>query len=45
VNPSEKRVLSEAIGVLAGEVALVKKLDVPSARKLVERRAGVRVDG
>lgn len=44
VNPSEKRVLSEAIGVLAGEVALVKKMDVTTARRLVERRAGVRPD-
>jgi CarD family transcriptional regulator len=42
VNPSEKRVLSEAIGVLAGEVALVKSIDVATARRLVERRAGVR---
>lgn len=42
VNPSEKRVLSEAIGVLAGEVALVKRIDVDSARKLVEHQAGLR---
>jgi len=42
VNPSEKRVLCEAVGVLAGEVALVKRLDVESARKLVESQAGIR---
>ncbi len=42
VNPSEKRVLAEAVGVLAGEVALVKRVDVDSARRIVERCAGFR---
>ena len=42
VRTVKKRVLSEAVGVLSGEVALVKRLDVDSARKLVERQAGVR---
>jgi CarD family transcriptional regulator len=37
MNPSEKRVLTEAIGVLAGEVALVKEIDVTEARKLIEK--------
>lgn len=37
MNPSEKRVLTEAIGVLAGEVALVKEIDVAEARKLIEK--------
>jgi len=37
MNPSEKRVLNEAIGVLAGEVALVKEIEVPAARKLIEK--------
>jgi CarD family transcriptional regulator len=42
VNPSEKRVLLEAIGVLAGEVALVKHIEVDEARRMVERLAGYR---
>ena len=37
MNPSEKRVLTEAIGVLAGEVALVKDIEVTEARKLIEK--------
>jgi CarD family transcriptional regulator len=37
MNPSEKRVLTEAIGVLAGEVALVKEIAVGEARRLIEK--------
>ena len=37
MNPSEKRVLSEAMGVLAGEVALVKDIKVDSAKALIKR--------
>lgn len=37
MNPSEKRVLSEAVGVLAGEVALVKEIKVSSAKSMIRR--------
>lgn len=35
MNPSEKRVLAEAIGVLAGEVALVKGIDIEEACEMI----------
>ncbi|MBN1433582.1 hypothetical protein JW921_02410 [Candidatus Fermentibacterales bacterium] len=35
MNPSEKRVLAEAIGVLAGEVSLVKGIDVADASEMI----------
>ncbi|OPL20082.1 MAG: hypothetical protein AVO35_01105 [Candidatus Aegiribacteria sp. MLS_C] len=39
MNPSEKRVLNEAISVLAGEVALVKNIRSDAAKELVKRSA------
>lgn len=39
MNPSEKRVLSEAVGVLAGEVALVKEIKVSSAKSMIRKLA------
>ena len=36
MNPSEKRVLAEAIGVLAGEVALVRDICVEEACELID---------
>ncbi len=44
MNPSEKRVLNEAISVFAGEVALVKNIRSESAKEMIKRTAqkGVR---
>ena len=39
MNPSEKRVLNEAINVFAGEVALVRNIRSDSARELIKRSA------
>ncbi|MCD4702385.1 MAG: hypothetical protein K8S24_11065 [Candidatus Aegiribacteria sp.] len=39
MNPSEKRVLNEAINVFAGEVALVQNIRSDSARDLIKRYA------
>ncbi len=39
MNPSEKRVLNEAICVFAGEVALVRNIRSDSARDLIKRSA------
>ncbi|MCK4807856.1 MAG: hypothetical protein KAT09_09425 [Candidatus Aegiribacteria sp.] len=39
MNPSEKRVLNEAINVFAGEVALVQNICSDSARDLIKRFA------
>lgn len=39
MNPSEKRVLNEAICVFAGEVALVRNIHSDSARDLIKRSA------
>ena len=39
MNPSEKRVLNEAISVFAGEVALVRNIRSESARDLIKRSA------
>ncbi len=39
MNPSEKRVLNEAINVFAGEVALVRNIRSDSARDLIKRSA------
>lgn len=39
MNPSEKRVLNEAISVLAGEVALVKNIRSDAAKELVKGSA------
>ena len=39
MNPSEKRVLNEAINVFAGEVALVRNIHSDSARDLIKRFA------
>lgn len=39
MNPSEKRVLNEAISVFAGEVALVKNIRSDSAKELIKRSA------
>lgn len=39
MNPSEKRVLNEAISVFAGEVALVKNIRSDSAKDLIKRSA------
>ncbi|MEN8208220.1 MAG: CarD family transcriptional regulator [Candidatus Fermentibacteria bacterium] len=39
MNPSEKRVLNEAINVFAGEVALVRNIRSESARELIKRSA------
>lgn len=40
MNPSEKRVLAEAIGVLAGEVALVKGIAVEDACSMINSLTG-----
>jgi len=39
MNPSEKRVLNEAINVFSGEVALVKDIRSDSAKELIRRSA------
>jgi len=39
MNPSEKRVLNEAINVFAGEVALVRNIPSDSARDIIKRSA------
>ncbi|MCD4774681.1 MAG: hypothetical protein K8S15_01355 [Candidatus Aegiribacteria sp.] len=39
MNPSEKRVLNEAINVFAGEVALVRDIRSDSAKELIRRSA------
>lgn len=39
MNPSEKRVLNEAINVFAGEVALVRNIRSDSAKELIRRSA------
>lgn len=39
MNPSEKRVLNEAINVFAGEVALVRNMRSESARDLIKQSA------
>ncbi len=39
MNPSEKRVLNEAINVFAGEVSLVRNIRSDSARELIKRSA------
>jgi CarD family transcriptional regulator len=39
MNPSEKRVLNEAINVFAGEVALVKNIRSDSAKEMIKRTA------
>jgi len=39
MNPSEKRVLNEAVSVLAGEVALVRDIQSASAKDLINRLA------
>lgn len=39
MNPSEKRVLNEAINVFAGEIALVRNIRSDSARDLIKRSA------
>ncbi|NOQ21462.1 MAG: hypothetical protein GQ565_02270 [Candidatus Aegiribacteria sp.] len=39
MNPSEKRVLNEAINVFSGEVALVRNIRSDSARDLIRRSA------
>jgi CarD family transcriptional regulator len=39
MNPSEKRVLNEAINVFAGEVALVRNIRSESARDLIKKLA------
>ena len=39
MNPSEKRVLNEAINVFAGEVALVRDIRSDSARELIKQSA------
>lgn len=38
MNPSEKRVLNEAITVFAGELSLVRGIKLEAARKLVSRK-------
>jgi len=38
MNPSEKRVLNEAITVFAGELSLVRGLKLDSARRLISKR-------
>ena len=43
MNPSEKRVFTEAIGVLAGELSLVSNIEFQGARTMIEKRVtGVR---
>lgn len=46
MNPSEKRVLNEAINVFAGEVALVKSIRSDNAREMIKRsaRKGVQIN-
>jgi RNA polymerase-interacting CarD/CdnL/TRCF family regulator len=39
MNPSEKRVLNEAVNVFAGEVALVRDIRSDSAKELIRRSA------
>lgn len=39
MNPSEKRVLNEAISVFSGEVALVRNIKSESAKELIKRSA------
>jgi len=39
MNPSEKRVLNEAVNVFAGEVALVRNIRSDSAKELIRRSA------
>lgn len=39
MNPSEKRVLNEAINVLAGEVSLVKNIESDLAKDLIRKAA------
>lgn len=39
MNPSEKRVLNEAINVFSGEVALVRDIRSESAKELIKRSA------
>lgn len=39
MNPSEKRVLNEAISVFSGEVALVRDIRSESAKELIKRSA------
>ena len=39
MNPSEKRVLNEAVNVLAGEVALVKNISSESAKEIIKKSA------
>ncbi len=39
MNPSEKRVLNEAISVFSGEVALVRNIRSESAKELIKRSA------
>lgn len=41
MNPSEKRVLNEAVGVLAGEISLVRGIDVKEASNLVNKMTTV----
>ncbi len=39
MNPSEKRVLNEAVNVFAGEVALVKDIESDSAKEIIRKYA------
>ncbi len=39
MNPSEKRVLNEAVNVFAGEVALVKNIESDSAKEIIRKHA------
>lgn len=39
MNPSEKRVLNEAVNVFAGEVALVKDIESDSAKDIIRKYA------
>jgi RNA polymerase-interacting CarD/CdnL/TRCF family regulator len=38
MNPSEKRVLNEAITVFAGELSLVRGILIDAARKLISKK-------
>ncbi len=38
MNPSEKRVLNEAVTVFAGELSLVMEITLESAKKLINRK-------
>lgn len=38
MNPSEKRVLNEAVVVFAGELSLVKSVDLEAAKKLIHKK-------